>query len=162
MAEETKEEVKQQKGGKKKLFILFALFLVVLLAGGGAAYFFLFGKKDTKEEKKPSLSEQEVGIMYKLDPAFIVNLADPEATVYARVSITLELANQEVLQEVQKKEPMIRDAIIEIISSKTSEELKRPEGKEQLKMEILKRINTILTKGGVRNVYFIEFVVQVE
>jgi len=162
MAEETKETVEQQKGGKKKLFILLALLFVLLLAGGGAAYFFLFGKKDTKEEKKPSLIEQEVGIMYKLDPAFIVNLADPEATVYARVSITLELANQEVLREVQKKEPMIRDAIIEIISSKTSQELKKPEGKEQLKMEILKRINTILTKGGVRNVYFIEFVVQVE
>ncbi len=162
MAEENKEAVEEQKGGKKKLFILL-IFLVILLAGGGIAYFFLFGKKEEKkEEQKPRLAEQEIGIMYKLEPAFIVNLADPEATVYARISITLELANQEVLQEVQKKEPVIRDAIIEIVSSKTSEDLRKPEGREQLKMEILKRINTILTKGGVRNVYFTEFVIQVE
>ncbi len=163
MAEENKEAVEEQKGGKKKLFILLALLLVLLLAGGGAAYFFIFGKQEEKkEEQKPKLAEQEVGVMYKLDPPFIVNLADPEATVYARISITLELANQQVLQEVQKKEPVIRDAIIEIISSKTSEDLRKPEGREQLKMEILKRINTILTKGGVRNVYFTEFVIQVE
>ncbi|AAC07676.1 flagellar basal body-associated FliL family protein [Aquifex aeolicus] len=161
MAEEVREEA-QAGGGKKKL--IFLLLLLILLAGAGAgAYFFLFAKKEEKkEEKAPKVAPPEVGIMYKLDPPFIVNLADPEATVYARISITLEVANQQVLQEVQKKEPVIRDAIIEIISSKTSNEIRTPEGREQLKLEVLKRINTILSEGGVRNVYFTEFVIQVE
>ncbi len=161
MAEEVKE-TEEKGGGKKKLFLLLFLLLILLGAGGGAAYFFLLGKEEKKEEQKPKVAPEEIGIMYKLEPAFIVNLADPEATVYARVSITLEVANQETLLEVQKKEPIIRDAIIEIISSKTSEDIRTPEGREQLKLEILKRINTILSKGGVRNIYFTEFVIQVE
>ncbi|GAB6066532.1 flagellar basal body-associated FliL family protein [Aquifex pyrophilus] len=159
MAEEVKEP--EAGGGKKKL-ILLLLLIILLAAAGGGAYFFLFAKKEKKEEKASKVAPPEVGIMYKLEPAFIVNLADPEATVYARISITLEVANQQVLQEVQKKEPVIRDAIIEIVSSKTSNELRTPEGREELKLEILKRINTILAKGGVRNVYFTEFVIQVE
>ena len=160
MAEEVKEP--EAGGGKKKLILFLLLFIILLAVAGGGAYFFLFAKKDKKEEKAPRVAPPEVGIMYKLEPAFIVNLADPEATVYARISITLEVANQKVLQEVHKKEPVIRDAIIEIVSSKTSSELRTPEGREELKLEILKRINTILSKGGVRNVYFTEFVIQVE
>ncbi|WP_461831581.1 flagellar basal body-associated FliL family protein [Aquifex sp.] len=160
MAEEVKEP--EAGGGKKKLILFLLLFIILLAVAGGGAYFFLFAKKDKKEEKAPRVAPPEVGIMYKLEPAFIVNLADPEATVYARISITLEVANQQVLQEVHKKEPVIRDAIIEIVSSKTSSELRTPEGREELKLEILKRINTILSKGGVRNVYFTEFVIQVE
>ncbi|MDQ7082638.1 MAG: flagellar basal body-associated protein FliL [Aquificota bacterium] len=121
------------------------------------------GKEKEKEEvPKPTVSPEAVGVMYKLEPAFIVNLADPELTMYARVSVTLELASPEVVTEVQKREPIIRDAVIEILSNKTSRELRSPEGREQLKLEIIKRINTILVQGGIRNVYFTEFVVQAE
>lgn len=162
MAEESREVAEEQQGLRKRLFLLLALLLIIFLASAGIAYFFYFSKEEKSTETQPQILGKEVGIMYKLTPPFIVNLADPEATVYARISITLELANLQVLQEVQKKEPIIRDAIIEIISNKTSEDLRKPEGREQLKMEILKRINTILTKGGVRNVYFTEFVIQVE
>ena len=154
------EEVREETGGGKKKVILFVIPFLLILLGGGAAYFFLLNK--SKKEEKPKVAPPEVGVMYKLEPAFIVNLADPEITVYARVSITLELANQKVLLEVQKREPIIRDAIIEVISSKTSNDLRTPEGRERLKLELLKRINTILTKGGVRNLYFTEFVIQVE
>ncbi len=168
MADEEREAQQggeDQGGGGKGKLILIVLLLLILLAGGGAgAYFFLFSKGGEEEEEapKPKVSPEAVGVMYKLEPAFIVNLADPEITMYARVSITLELSGPEVTLEVQKREPIIRDAIIEILSNKTSRELRSPEGREQLKLEIIKRVNTILVQGGVRNVYFTEFVVQAE
>jgi flagellar FliL protein len=166
MAEEEKEATQEEEGkggGKKKLLILLVLLLLIAAGGGAGAYFFLFSKSEEEEEvKKPKVSPEEVGVMYKLEPAFIVNLADPEMTMYARLSVTLEVADQQVLLEVQKKEPIIRDAIIEILSNKTSEELRTPEGREKLKLEIIKRINTILVEGGIRNAYFTEFVIQAE
>jgi len=167
MAEEEKEEQQVEEtagGGKGKLLLALLLLLTLLIAGGGGAYFFLFAKKseESEEAPKPQVSPEAVGVMYKLEPAFIVNLADPELTMYARVSLTLEVSGPEVIMEVQKREPIIRDAIIEILSNKTSRELRTPEGREQLKLEVIKRINTILVQGGVRNVYFTEFVVQAE
>ncbi len=166
MAEEEKEakQTEETAGGGKGKLLLVLLLLLSLLIGGAGAYFFLFAKKSEKEEEapKPTVSPEAVGVMYKLEPAFIVNLADPELTMYARVSLTLEVSSPEVITEVQKREPIIRDAIIEILSNKTSRELRSPEGREQLKLEIIKRINTVLVQGGIRNVYFTEFVVQAE
>ncbi len=167
MADEEREaqQTEEKTGGGKGKLLLIALLLLILLGGaGGTAYFFLFAKKEEKKEEvpKPAVPPEAVGVMYKLEPSFIVNLADPEMTMYARVSITLEVSSPEVVLEVQKREPILRDAIIEILSNKTSRELRSPEGREQLKLEIIKRVNTILVQGGVRNVYFTEFVVQAE
>ncbi len=167
MAEEEKEAQQAEEtagGGKGKLLLALLLLLTLLIGGGAGAYFFLFAKKTDEEAEapKPTVSPEAVGVMYKLEPAFIVNLADPELTMYARVSLTLEVSSPEVIMEVQKREPIIRDAIIEILSNKTSRELRSPEGREQLKLEVIKRVNTILVQGGVRNVYFTEFVVQAE
>ncbi|HIQ31480.1 MAG TPA: flagellar basal body-associated FliL family protein [Aquifex aeolicus] len=166
MADEEKEAKREEGygGGTGKLLLAALLLLTLLIGGGAGAYFFLLSGKTEKEEEppKPEVSPEAVGVMYKLEPAFIVNLADPELTMYARVSVTIELSAPEVVLEVQKREPIVRDAIIEILSNKTSHELRSPEGREQLKLEIIKRINTILVQGGVRNVYFTEFVVQAE
>lgn len=156
MAEEAKE-VREEKKGKSKLIFLVAILLVLLAGGGGGAYFFLFSKKDKKEEKAPLPSH--VGVMMEIG-TFTVNLADKDADAYARVSVTLELSDEKVRQEVEKMLPIIKDAIIDVISSKTSSFVKTPEGRENLRLELIKRINTILFEGGVRNIYFTEFVVQ--
>ncbi|MDM7267544.1 MAG: flagellar basal body-associated FliL family protein [Aquificaceae bacterium] len=155
MAEEAKEAREEKKGKSKLIFIV--AFLLILLAGGGGAYFFLFAKKDKKEEKAPLPSH--VGVMMEIG-TFTVNLADKDVDAYARVSITLELSDEKVRQEVEKRLPIIKDAIIDVISSKTSSFVKTPEGRENLRLELIKRINTILFEGGVRNIYFTEFVVQ--
>ncbi len=156
MAEEVKEAKEEKKGGSKKILFILPL-LFVLLAGGGGAYFFLFAKKEKKEDNAPLPSQ--VGVMMDLG-VFTVNLADRDTDAYARVSITLELSNEKVRQEVDKRLPIIKDAIIDVISSKTSSFVRTPEGRESLRLELIKRINTILFEGGVRNIYFTEFVVQ--
>ena len=99
MAEEAKE-VREEKKGKSKLIFLVAILLVLLAGGGGGAYFFLFSKKDKKEEKAPLPSH--VGVMMEIG-TFTVNLADKDADAYARVSVTLELSDEKVRQEVEKK-----------------------------------------------------------
>lgn len=156
MAEESKEVREEKKGGFKKV-LLIVLPLLLLSAAGGAGYIFLFSKKDKKEESSPR--PPQVGVMMDLG-TFTVNLADKDADTYARVSITLELSDQKVRQELEKRLPIVKDAIIDVLSSKTSSFVKTPEGRENLRLELIKRINTILIEGGVRNIYFTEFVVQ--
>ena len=154
--EQVKEEGKQSGGKKKLIFILIPVLLILI--GGAGAYFFLTHKKK-ESTKQMVVAPQKLGVMYNLG-SFLVNLADKNANTYAKVSITLELSNQKVQQEVVKRLPIIKDAVINLLSSKTYDEIRTPEGKEELRLELIKRINAILVTGGVQNIYFTQFIVQ--
>jgi len=141
----------------KKILSILPVFLLLLAGVGGGVYVFMFAKPGKEKEHKPSISQ--VGIMFDLG-AFTVNLADKDTDAYARVAITIELSDEKAKQEVEKRLPIIKDAVIDVISSKTSSFVKTPEGRESLRLELIKRLNIILVEGGVRNIYFTEFVVQ--
>ncbi|WP_456464445.1 flagellar basal body-associated FliL family protein [Persephonella sp.] len=167
MAEENKEQEEQQQGGgKKKLIILLAVLLLLLGGGGGAAYKFLvLDKQSDKQENKAEKIQEEIrnveniGIMFEVG-TFVVNLADKDADRYLKVTVILEIENEQVKQEVEKRLPQIKDSITTLLFTKTSRELKTAEGVEKLKEEILRRVNAILPLGGVKNVYFTDFVIQ--
>ncbi|WP_456342003.1 flagellar basal body-associated FliL family protein [Thermovibrio sp.] len=166
MAEEEKQQERESKGGKKKL-IFILLFLILAAVGGGAAYKFLvLDKKNeqTKEKQAEKIIEEikateNVGVMFDLG-TFVVNLADPDIERYLKVSVVLELKDQKVQAEAQKRLPEIKDAITTLLLTKKSSEIRTPEGIEFLKEEIAKRVNAILPLGGVKNVYFTEFIIQ--
>ncbi|RMA97482.1 flagellar basal body-associated FliL family protein [Hydrogenothermus marinus] len=169
MANENQENLENQEqkgGGKKKLLLFLLIFLIIAGAGGFAAYKFVFSKgEEKKEEKKAEKIVKDVknieqpGIMYDLG-TFIVNLADRDADRYLKITIVLEVENEQVKMEVDKRLPQIKDTITTLLLTKTSEEIKTAEGMELLKEEIIKRVNAILPLGGVKNVYFTEFVIQ--
>ena len=167
MAEENKgQEEQQQGGGKKKLIILFVVLLLLLGGGGGAAYKFLvLDKQNNKQENKAQKIQEKIrnveniGIMFEVG-TFVVNLADKDADRYLKVTVILEIENEQVKQEVEKRLPQIKDSITTLLFTKTSRELKTAEGVERLKEEILRRVNAILPLGGVKNVYFTDFVIQ--
>jgi len=174
MAEEKEnqqqEEEKSQNngGGNKLLLIVIIVLLILLLAIGGLVAYFLLSSNDQqptpqekqKMEKKHKVkSLAEIGPIYPLDP-FTVNLVSPNADRYLKCKIDLELDSQELQQEIDKKLPAIRDLIIQILSSKSVEEIQTAKGKEKLKEEIKRKINEILTTGEIKNVYFTEFVIQ--
>jgi flagellar FliL protein len=174
MAEEKEnqevEEQKEKSGGNKLLLIvIIVLLLLLLIIGGLVAYFLLSSntdetqhpeqKKQEKVVKKKVSDMTEVGPIYPLDQ-FIVNLVSNNANRYLKCKISFELDSPELQQEIDKKLPAVRDIIINILSSKTVEEIQTAKGKEKLKEEIKKKVNEILTTGEVRHVYFTEFVIQ--
>jgi flagellar FliL protein len=92
-----------------------------------------------------------------LDP-FVMNLAEPGR--FLKMSIQFELSDESYRQLVADKIPQLRDAIIILVSSKSFDSVSRPEGKFQLKDEILLRANQALGKDVFKNLYFTEFVMQ--
>ena len=167
MAEEEKQQQERESKGEKKKLIFILLFLILAAVGGGAAYKFLvLDKKNeqTKEKQAEKIIEEikateNVGVMFDLG-TFVVNLADPDIERYLKVSVVLELKDQKVQAEAQKRLPEIKDAITTLLLTKKSSEIRTPEGIEFLKEEIAKRVNAILPLGGVKNVYFTEFIIQ--
>jgi len=152
-----------EEGSKKKLIIIIAAVVLLLIIGGGAAYF-LLGNKDKKvdpQTEAASLAAQakQVGPMVNID-TFIVNILDDQESRYLKAAITLEVDAESTATEINNRLPQIKDAILLLIGNKTYGELRDMQGKLQLRGELIKRLNEILTKGKVKRIYFTDFVVQ--
>ncbi len=145
------------KKGNKKLIIIIAAVAVLLLGGGGAAFFVMKKKaadaeaaaaeedggeetaKPAKSAKaaKPEHKEEKSGppAFVPLDP-FVVNLSDKDSERYAQVGVTLQVDEAHMAEEMKAYMPAIRNAVLLILSHKSSAELLSPEGKQKLAEEI--------------------------
>jgi flagellar FliL protein len=153
---ETPEESTKKKGSKTLLIIIIAV-SIVLGAGGVVGYKLLSGKGSEKEEHKKE--ETKKSAIVALDP-FVLNLADRGR--YLKVTIQFEISDESLQEVVKEKTPQLRDTIITLVSSKSLNSISTPEGKFQLKDEILFRVNQIMgmEKQVFKNLYFTEFVMQ--
>lgn len=121
---------------------------------------------------------------------FILNLADTTGRRYLKVAVAMELSKTEeeiksasaaagksgghghgeaaapdsnaaIAAEMERFKPAIRDAIISVLSNKTSDELSSPTGKEIAKEEILEMVNNIFDgQREVMRVSFGQFIIQ--
>jgi len=182
MAKDKPKEAADEEGAapappKKSSMKLMIIGVAVLLAvgGGGAFAWFKFLAPHKVEAKtteaksseahggeakpgEPGAATAKIGPILDLDP-FIVNLADTEPR-FLKVTIKLELDGAPAKAEVTERIPQVRDALLILLSSKETQNLKPTAGKLQLRDEILQRINSLLSTGQARNAYFTEFVVQ--
>ena len=160
------EAVEEGAEKKSKKGLLIIIILIVLLLGGGGfgAYWFLLRAPEPTAEqlaemeaaKKP---EPVILPVFALKP-FVVNLADKKSRRYLKVTMKLELSNEELLEEVDKRRAQLRDVVLTMLSSKTAAEIGSMEGKFLLRQDIIKRVNVNLVTGKVTKVYWEEFVVQ--
>jgi flagellar protein FliL len=146
------------RGLGKKMIILLGGLVLLLGIGGYFGYTLFFQEKGPgakaghKENKEP----EKVAII-ALDP-FILNLSDPGR--HLKVAVQLELKNAKDEVQVKERTPKLRDIIIMLLTSKSVDSVSSPEGKFQLKDEILLRANQAMGKELFRNVYFTDFVMQ--
>ncbi len=172
MAKEEKKEEKPKS--KKKLFMIGggAVGLIVVLL---ALKMFMFGSHKTIQKKTetktvpvqatetPQYVEPKNLVAVPLKP-IIVNLADPSGERYLKVDIVLvEAGSHKKKKEGEEntlQQAIIRNTIIDILSSKTSTELLTNEGKQALRKELVKAINKALNANIVRKIYFTSFIIQ--
>ena len=167
MADEAPEPVKKKS---KKKFILLLLILLILLGGGGfGAYKFglldmvLGGGSSNSTEAAPAAEEggapAAATTIVSVQP-FVVNLANPIGSKHIRLSLDLEMVNEQAVAQLNQDMVKVRDSIILLLSSKSYADLAPMEGKLQLKSEIVERINLILGGPKVVKVYFSDMVFQ--
>ncbi|MEW8955126.1 flagellar basal body-associated protein FliL [Clostridium sp.] len=148
-------EVSTEKKKSKIGIIIIAVLLLIIIGGGGFMWFKMKelnagATQNTKiEEGKFELNEM------------IVNLADEGGRRYIKVKPVLgyDSTNKDLEAEFATKSHVLRDLTITILRGKTSKDL-TPEGEEALKKEILDKLNPVLDKGKLTNVYFTDFLIQ--
>ena len=154
--EQELEEVQQpKKGGSMVKMIIIGVVVLVLLAGGTLTVFYVMKGSSKKEPVK----EQPVSAVWTMEP-FIVNLVDNNGERYLKISIELEISDKNLIPELNKLKPKMRDNVLDLLTAKSYKDLVDMVGKQRLRDEIMMRLNSFLTGGKITKVYFTEFVIQ--
>lgn len=146
------------KGRGKLPFIAAAA--VLLVAGAGGAYWFT-QKPASAEEAHHEAPAPKRGIV-SFDP-FVVNLADTAAPRFLRVSLQLVLKDAVQATEMEESKVALmqaRSAILEVLTTQTSDVLVTPEGKTKLRAAIVEKAGRAVQEFEVVDVLFSDFVVQ--
>jgi len=184
MAEEKKKEDKKEekdKGNFKNdilIILLVSLNLLTMLGAAGIIFYTYINqpRKEgivdvvTSENRVQEVmgsseidyeddGELVMGPTFPLE-RFIVNLSDKGGIRYLNVLIDLELNNEDLTDEIEKRLPQIRDTILVLLSSKKFKQISDIDGKRRLRDEIIQTINSLLTTGRIKNVYFTNFVIN--
>ncbi|NMB35304.1 MAG: hypothetical protein GX989_03335 [Firmicutes bacterium] len=149
---------------KNILLIIFGVFLALILFSSAAIFVgtklgFIpsllggfFGDQVSAEEVK------DPAFMYEV-PEILINLPEGGRR-FLSVKFYLGFDEPKLEAELDKRMPEIRDEINKILWSKTAEELNTLEGKEDLRKELLKKIDCLLKDGELRGLYFWHVLVQ--
>lgn len=116
------------------------------------------GKEAETGEKKADDSSG-FGETYAFKP-FHLNLGNPLENHYVRLEVAIEYkggATQK--EEIEKRLPQLRDAVVSVASRKSREFLLGPDGKDQLRREILIRVNRYMGKP-VESVYITDILIE--
>ncbi len=145
---------------RKKLIIF--IIIPLIFVSVGAVSFVVWNKTSffsSQTEKVPENNSEVIRSVYSLD-TFIVNLADKGGRRFLRVTMDLELKDESLAGEIDKRLSQIRDSILMIIPTKRFEDINSVEGKIALSDEIMTKLNSFLKDGSITNIYFVEFVIQ--
>ena len=156
------EGSEKKKSGKMKWIIM--LLVLLLLGGGGfAAYKFYFQEQtDTPTEMADAQLEEAnpADAMVVTLPSFLVNLSDPLGRRYIKLTLDVEVTDQDAASVLESASAKVRDAVILLLSSKSYADLASLESKLLLKNELVTRLNQIIGSSKVVRVYFTELVIQ--
>ncbi len=162
------DETPLEKPKSGKVWAVLIAVLILVVAGDitlrAMTYFKTTGNHGWFTKAAAAAAEKsqkpEIKSTMNLD-TFLVNLADKEDIRFVKAQFQLGMTEEN--EEVTKNPVVLaatRDAIISLLTSKTSDQVMTPQGKDKLREEIMNRVNAILPKGKVCEVFIVDFVVQ--
>lgn len=187
MAEEKEEETTEETEAKGKkssnmlMIIIIVVLVLIIIIGAVVAVLLISGDDEAVDATAPQAKEKsvsavkskkienasidedrslsDIGPLYPLD-TFTVNLKSDAGRRYLKATMSLELSGEELSQELDAKAAVLRDRIIRILSSKTLEEISSKKGKKKVSEQIMNTLNSMITDGQIKGIYFTEFVIQ--
>ncbi len=153
----------------RKFLLIIIVILILTLAGGVIVTLWYMdhqneGKNEHIKIEKQVNSEDDslsnIGPLYPLTP-ITVNLKTANAKdIYLTATLSLELDNKLLSNELDDKNAVIRDEIIFILSNKTPQDVSSELGKQIICDQIKNKLNSMLTDGKIKNVYIVKFIIQ--
>lgn len=143
-----------EKNGGVPLVPIVGLVLVLNLLMVGKIFLGSGHDKGGAAEKK----DETVGVKMPLEE-FLVNLGGSNEH-YLKATLALGLKKGETEEKMKEEVAPIRDTILGVLTAKQSEQLATEAGKDNLKKEIVEKLNKELGGDKVVKVYFLSFATQ--
>ncbi len=174
MADEKEGEGAAKSSGGL-LPIITIVLLVVLIGIAGFIAWKMMAMEQTvtpasQEQAEGEMADTEIPEAEDEDPEappiyldiadITINLADTDVSRFLRAKIKLELRNEAAQTRVEQQIIKINDMVLTLLSSKTFAEIRTPQGKYDLKEDIVYRINRLVGGKPVKNMFFTDFVSQ--
>lgn len=157
-------EVEKKSGSKGNILkiVIIVLLAAILLGGGTFAGYFMAAKTKTAPTNTNAVNAALNQKTFSLDE-FLVNLKSDNSSRYLKAKIYVGYAdakeNKELETELDANKAILRDAVNTVLRSKKPEDFSET-GVQKLKEEIKTRVNPLLKKGQIVDVYFYEIIVQ--
>ncbi|MCB0824655.1 MAG: flagellar basal body-associated FliL family protein [Armatimonadetes bacterium] len=142
MADKGKKGKEGKKGGKLPIILV----AVLVIAGGG--FFAMGGKKE-----KPKEPEIELGLVESLGEEFLISLGDGKSFLTCEIAVQVSKKGEEVGHVADPageggghgsgdaSYSIARNAVIDVLSSKSIEDISKPDALKHLRREIAAAIN---------------------
>ncbi len=168
---EEEEEVMEAGGPGKKLFgpsmikmlVIIAGALVMIIISGTIAYFVAqkVGKPPATEKTSPEKVQKVKPLNYFDMRDFSINTSDIDEPHFVKLTISLgyEALTVELQTELGARRQELRDIVISVVGSKKFSDLNTQDKRNELKKDLLKRINDVLINGQITGIAFTEFVI---
>ncbi|MBU8921020.1 MAG: flagellar basal body-associated FliL family protein [Bacteroidales bacterium] len=169
MADEEKGEVEEKEKKKKKNLLANPIVLIAIIVVFQALIALMMVKMlgsdkadvDARpvEEKEVLAEEKTRGTIVMLEN-IVVNLKEREKLYYLKMTIGVEVPDNDVKDEVTERHAQLRDDVISLLSGKKVSDIDTLEERNLLKVDITRRINESLITGDIMQLYFSDFVIQ--
>lgn len=161
------DEAKGKASKKSSPIITYAVIALVMVVAG----YFIGNMLSKSPEEAPAESEPQKTKHEKshapgqpseifLMEDIIVNPSGTGGTRFLSVSVGFEVGSSETVHLFEKREAVIKDALLTILGSKSIEQLSDPKEKEITRFQIRKRTEQLLGIDDLAAVYFTDFVLQ--
>jgi flagellar FliL protein len=159
------EEVVEAAPPKKRRWPLLVAVVVILAGAGGGYFWYAQHAAQAAAKTKGAVAKVTKAELYlPLEPAFVVNFRDDESLRYLQVGITLMAHDQAAIDTAKAADPVIRDAMVSLLSSQDYSIISNAAGRQKLQAQALSAVQKVvaarLGRPGIDALYFTSFVMQ--
>ncbi|MBT1445048.1 flagellar basal body-associated protein FliL [Shewanella sp. JM162201] len=107
-----------------------------------AVFVLSLGLPALAEEEAPKLEEYAY---YGFEPEIVTNyISNRKKLGFVRISVELMVKNPDDMVQVEKHDPLLRSAIIEILGNQPEEKIKSLTGREEIRRECYDAVNKLM------------------
>lgn len=174
MAEQTKQDNQETKeniqdvssNSKMKWAILIFSLIIAITATIIISRYLLWPKfKKFREQRETTKQEKQVKEVKKLGPIhtigdLTVNPYGSNGLRFVIAEVALEAGSEEMLEEIEQREPQLKDLLIRYFREKSTNQILAPHFQDSSAHHLKRQINERLYESQIDSLYYLKLVVQ--